>query len=77
MQSYIQTYVQRDVRQLKHITNLTAFNKLIQMCASHAGQILNRDEFAKQIGVDSKLYNPGLGSWQGYIVFLYNPGTTT
>ena len=74
MQSYIQTYVQRDVRQLKNITNLTAFNKLIQMCASHAGQILNRDEFAKQIGVDSKTVQSWIGILEAsYIVFLLQP----
>ena len=74
MQSYIQTYVQRDVRQLKNITNLTAFNKLIQMCASHAGQILNRDELAKQIGIDSKTVQSWIGILEAsYIVFLLQP----
>lgn len=74
MQSYIQTYVQRDVRQLKNITNLTAFNKLIQMCASHAGQILNRDELAKQIGIDSKTIQSWIGILEAsYIVFLLQP----
>jgi predicted AAA+ superfamily ATPase len=74
MQSYIQTYVQRDVRQLKNINNLTAFNKLIQLCASHAGQILNRDEFAKQIGIDSKTVQSWIGLLEAsYIVFLLQP----
>lgn len=74
MQSYIQTYVQRDVRQLKNITNLTAFNKLIQMCASHSGQILNRDELAKQIGIDSKTVQSWIGILEAsYIVFLLQP----
>lgn len=74
MQSYIQTYVQRDVRQLKNITNLTAFNKLIQLCASHAGQILNRDELAKQIGIDSKTVQSWIGLLESsYIVFLLQP----
>ncbi|MDQ3051033.1 MAG: ATP-binding protein [Bacteroidota bacterium] len=74
MQSYIQTYVQRDVRQLKNITNLTAFNKLIQLCASHAGQILNRDELAKQIGIDSKTVQSWIGLLEAsYIVFLLHP----
>ncbi len=74
MQSYIQTYVQRDVRQLKNITNLTAFNKLIQLCANHAGQILNRDELAKQIGIDSKTVQSWIGLLEAsYIVFLLQP----
>ncbi len=74
MQSYIQTYVQRDVRQLKNITNLTAFNKLILLCASHAGQLLNRDEFAKQIGIDSKTVQSWIGLLEAsYIIFLLQP----
>lgn len=74
MQSYIQTYVQRDVRQLKNISNLSAFIRLIQLCASHAGQILNRDEFAKQIGVDNKTIQSWIGILEAsYIVFLLQP----
>jgi predicted AAA+ superfamily ATPase len=74
MQSYIQTYVQRDVRQLKNISNLQAFNKLIQLCASHAGQILNRDEFAKQVGVDNKTIQSWIGILEAsYILFLLQP----
>ncbi len=74
MQSYIQTYVQRDVRQIKNITNITSFNKLIQLCANHAGQILNRDELAKQIGIDSKTVQSWIGILEAsYIVFLLQP----
>jgi predicted AAA+ superfamily ATPase len=74
LQSYIQTYVQRDVRQLKNISNLTAFNKLIQLCANHAGQILNRDEFAKQLGIDSKTVLSWIGILEAsYIVFQLQP----
>jgi uncharacterized protein len=74
MQSYIQTYVQRDVRQLKNITNLNAFNKLILMCASHSGQILNRDELAKQLGIDSKTVQSWIGILEAsYIIFLLQP----
>jgi len=74
LQSYIQTYVLRDVRQLKNISNLTAFNKLIQLCANHAGQILNRDEFAKQLGIDSKTVRSWIGILEAsYIVFQLQP----
>ena len=74
LQSYILTYVQRDVRQLKNISNLPAFNKLIQLCASHAGQILNRDELGKKIGIDSKTVQSWIGILEAsYIVFLLQP----
>jgi predicted AAA+ superfamily ATPase len=74
LQSYIQTYVHRDVRQLKNISNLATFNKLIQLCANHAGQILNRDEFAKQLGIDSKTVLSWIGILEAsYIVFQLQP----
>jgi uncharacterized protein len=74
LQSYVQTYVQRDVRQLKNINNLSAFNRLIQLCANHAGQILNRDKLAIQIGIDSKTVQSWIGLLEtSYIVFLLQP----
>jgi len=40
LNSYIQTYIQRDVRQLKNISNIALFNRFVFLCATHAGQIL-------------------------------------
>jgi predicted AAA+ superfamily ATPase len=74
MQSYIHTYAQRDVRQLKNITNLNAFNKLIQLCANNSGQLLNKDELAKQIGIDSKTVQSWIGLLEAsYVIFLLQP----
>lgn len=74
LNSYIQTYVQRDVRLLRNITNLAAFNKFIYLCANYAGQILNRDELAKQTGVDTKTILAWLGLLENsYIIYLLHP----
>lgn len=74
MNSYLQTYVQRDVRLLRNISNLGAFTKFIYLCASHAGQILNRDELAKQTGVDTKTILAWLGLLENsYIIYLLQP----
>jgi predicted AAA+ superfamily ATPase len=74
LKSYIQTYVQRDVRQLKNISDLSAFNKLLQLCANQVGQLLNRDELAKKIGIDSKTVQSWIGVLEAsYIVFLLQP----
>jgi uncharacterized protein len=72
--SYVQTYVQRDVRLLRNITNLAAFNRFIYLCANYAGQILNRDELAKQTGVDTKTILAWLGLLENsYIIYLLQP----
>lgn len=72
--SYVQTYVQRDVRLLKNITNLATFNRFIYLCANYAGQILNRDELAKKTGVDTKTILAWLGLLESsYIIFQMQP----
>jgi predicted AAA+ superfamily ATPase len=74
LNSYIQTYVQRDVRLLRNITNLATFNRFINLCANYAGQILNRDELAKQTGVDTKTVLAWLGLLENsYIIYLLQP----
>ena len=74
MSSYVQTYVQRDVRLIRNISNLAAFNRFIHLCANYAGQILNRDELAKQVGVDTKTILAWLGLLENsYIIFLLQP----
>jgi uncharacterized protein len=74
LNSYIQTYVQRDVRLLRNITNLAAFSRFIYLCANDAGQILNRDELAKQTGVDTKTILAWLGLLENsYIIFQLQP----
>ncbi len=74
LQSYVQTYLQRDVRLLRNITNLSAFNRFIAITANYAGQIINRDEMAKQVGVDTKTILSWLGVLESsYIIYLLQP----
>ncbi|GAB3425707.1 ATP-binding protein [Niabella aquatica] len=74
MNSYIQTYVQRDVRLLKNISNMATFSRFLYLCANYAGQVLNRDELARQVGVDTKTILSWLGVLESsYIVFLLQP----
>lgn len=74
MNSYVQTYVQRDVRLLRNITNLAAFTRFIYLCANYAGQILNRDDLAKKTGVDTKTILAWLGLLENsYIIFQLQP----
>lgn len=45
-QYYIQTYVERDVRLLKNIGNLSLFVKFMKLCAGRIGQMLNMASLA-------------------------------
>lgn len=52
--SYIQTYTERDVRQLVNVTNLHLFQKFMKLAAGRIGQLLNYSNFANELGVDLK-----------------------
>lgn len=72
--NYITTYVERDVRLIKNITNFSAFERFIKLCAGRCGQLLNMHNLAIETGVDSKT----IASWIGilemsYILFRLNP----
>ena len=41
-QNYIQTYVERDVRLIKNIENLSTFRKFLQLVAARVGQLLKK-----------------------------------
>jgi len=74
MNSYLQTYIQRDVRLLRNITNLATFNRFIYLCVNYASQILNRDNLAKMTGVDTKTILAWLGLLENsYIIFQLQP----
>ncbi len=72
--SYIQTYIQRDVRDITGVSNETLFYNFIQSIAAHTGQTLNYANLAKQIGVDSKTIKSWLSILRASgLVFLLQP----
>lgn len=71
---YINTYVERDVRQLKNISNLSLFIKLLRLCAGRTGQILNLTSLANDCGIDQKTVAAWLSTLQSsYIIYLLRP----
>ena len=44
--SYIQTYLERDLRLLKQVQNLSAFQTFMKMCAYRSGQVVNYSSLA-------------------------------
>lgn len=53
-ENYIRTYLERDVRQIKNITNLRAFERFMALCAGRIGQLLNKHSLAIEVGIDAK-----------------------
>jgi len=48
---YLQTYLERDVRQLREIGNLTDFQRFLQLVASLNGQVCNLSTLSNNLGV--------------------------
>ncbi|MDY0906861.1 ATP-binding protein [Pedobacter sp. CFBP9032] len=72
--NYINTYVERDVRQLKNITNLVLFMKFLRLCAGRTGQILNMQSLGNDCGIDAKTVQAWLNILESsYIIYLLKP----
>ncbi len=72
--SYIRTYIERDVRQLKNIENTSLFIKFLKICAGRIGQQLNISSISNDCGIDLKTVNSWLSILeQTYVVKLLQP----
>lgn len=72
--SYLQTYVDRDLRDLLKASSLANFEKFIKLCAARTGSILNLSDLAR----DSDISVPTAKQWLGLLessdqIFLLRP----
>lgn len=71
---YVETYVERDLRQLAQVGDLLLFRHFMRLCAGRAGQLLNLSGIAAEIGVTL----PTVRRWLSLlvasdVVFLLEP----
>lgn len=57
--SYIQTYLERDVRSIMAIQDLVTFRRFLALVASRHGQVLNKSDLAAPLGLSV----PSIGRW--------------
>ena len=57
--SYLQTYLERDVRAITNIRDLVTFRRFLALLASRHGQILNKTDLAAPLGVSV----PTISEW--------------
>jgi uncharacterized protein len=68
--SYVNTYIQKDVRTILNIKNDKLFKKFISLCATRVGTVFNATEIGKLIGVDNKTINSWLSVLESsYIIY--------
>ena len=72
--SYIQTYIERDVRTLRNITDYSAFTRFLKLCAGRCSQILNVSSLAEDAGITRKTAEAWLSVLEAsYIIYLLKP----
>ncbi|PKK35984.1 hypothetical protein BWI96_13185 [Siphonobacter sp. SORGH_AS_0500] len=72
--TYIQTYVERDVRQLLQIQNLTLFQNFLYLLAGRAGQVFNASSLGNELGVSGQTVESWMSVLEAsYIVFRLQP----
>jgi predicted AAA+ superfamily ATPase len=72
--SYIESYVERDVRELVNIKNLKQFQTFLSLCAGHVGQIINHTALSNAVGVHNTTIKEWLSILEAtYIIFTLQP----
>lgn len=72
--NYYETYVERDVRMMVNIKDISLFRKFMRLCAGRTGQIFNASQLANETGVAVNT----IKSWisvpeTSFIVYLLSP----
>ncbi|MBI5100374.1 MAG: ATP-binding protein [Nitrospirae bacterium] len=71
---YVETYLERDMRLIINIRDLGQFQKFLKLCAGRAGQLLNMQSLANDLGIS----HTTVRSWitileASYIIFILHP----
>lgn len=74
LRSYVSTYIERDVRQIRNIPDLRTFNQFLGLAATRHGQEFHPADLARELGISQ----PTVKSWAGvleasYLAYLLPP----
>ena len=72
--NYTRTYIDRDVRLLKNVHDLSAFHTFLKLCANRVGQLLNLSSLADECGITHNTAKAWISVLESsYIIFLLHP----
>ena len=72
--NYIQTYIERDVRLLKNVKDLSLFIKFLRLCAGRTGQLLNVSALSNESGINVATVQSWISVLEAsYVLFLLKP----
>ncbi|MBI4687645.1 MAG: ATP-binding protein [Nitrospirae bacterium] len=71
---YMTTYIERDVRQLINVRDISTFQRFLKMCAARIGQLLNLSSLAADCGITHNTASAWISVLEAsYIVCLLRP----
>lgn len=71
---YLQTYVERDVRQLIRVGDLDRFHTFLRLCAGRVGQLLNSSSLGAEVGVSHNTIRDWISVLEAsYVIFRLRP----
>ncbi len=71
---YIQTYVERDIRQIINVSDLMTFRQFLEICAGRIGQLVNFSEIGSLVGVSYKTIAKWISVLEtSFIIHLLRP----
>jgi uncharacterized protein len=72
--NYIQTYLEKDVRELINVKNLMAFKRFLGLCAGRHGQLLDISGLANDAGIARQTVNEWLSALEAsFLIYLLPP----
>jgi hypothetical protein len=78
MSYYFETYVERDIRRLVAVRDLSQFEKFVRLCAGRVGQLLNLQSLAADVGISHTTARSWLTLLEAsYLVFVLHPWFTS
>ncbi len=73
LQSYVATYIERDVRTLANVGDLVTFQRFVELCAARTGQLLNYSSLASDCGISQPTAKSWLSMLEASFVTLRVP----
>lgn len=71
---YFETYLQRDVREIQNVRNLSQFSNFVKLCAGRVGQLVDYSSLANDAGVSVNTAKGWLSLLEAsYVITLLNP----
>lgn len=72
--NYVRTYIERDVRLIKNVDDLTSFQRFLKMCAARTGQLLNLSALGNDCGISHNTAKSWLSILEAsYITYTLAP----